>query len=303
MKVVRARRKKNTLLVYKRDPLRDHMLLISRNCSLIFLGSSYNNPFWKYKIISIPVANGTYKIKICSEDDLGNINSGLEGTVVVSYYVLPPKNVAVTSSGNTITLTWAVSTDGEPDNYVIYSNNGSGNVDKTTPLVTISGTLLTYSKSVANGSWKFIVEAKKNGVESNTMNVVSVDIPLPVPPKPGIPKGVTGLCLERVSIGKVKVSFLWPYGTEASSFNIYHDDGTGTISYSSPKFTFSRQTTLVQTYTTTKLHSLDSNIQYRFVVRAVNSDGVEETNTDEYLIEVDGVAPDNAEDLVLETIF
>jgi len=38
-------------------------------------------------------------------------------------------------------------------------------------------------------------------------------------------------------------------------------------------------------------------------VRAENSDGIEETNTDEYLIEVDGVAPSNAEDLTLETVF
>lgn len=303
MKIVKTKRKKNSLLVYKRDSLRNSLLVIGRNPNLIFLNSTFNNPFWMYKVISIPVANGTYKIKICSKDDLDNMNTGVEGSVVVSYFVLPPKNVAVTSSGNTITLTWEESTDGEPDSYVIYSNNGSGNVNKVTPLDTVLGSVLTYSKLVANGSWKFIVEAKKNGVESDTRNVVSVDIPLPVPPKPGIPKGVTGLCLERISIGKVKVSFIWPYGTSASSFNIYHDDGTGTISYTSPKFTFSRQSTLVQAYTTTKLHSLDENIQYKFVVRAVNSDGVEETNTDEYLIEVDGVAPDNAEDLVLETIF
>jgi hypothetical protein len=303
MVVVRSKRRKNSLILYKRDPLRGYKFVVGGNTTLLFLNSSFNNPFKTYELVSIPVANGTYKIKICSEDDLNNLNTGIEGTVVVAYYVLPPKDITITSSGNVITLNWAHSIDGEPDNYVIYSNNGSGNVDKVTPYATIDGSLLTYQTTVTDGTWKFVIEAKKNSVESNTMNVVEITVPYAIPPKPGIPYFVTGLCLERVSIGKVKLSFLWPHGALASTFNVYHDSGTGTVDYTTPKFTFARQSTLIQVYTTTQLHVLDQNINYKFAVRAENSDGIEETNTDEYLIEVDGVAPSNAENLILETIF
>jgi hypothetical protein len=303
MIILKSKRKKNAILLYKRDPLRGYKFVVGGNTNLLFLNSSYNNPFWNYELVSIPVANGTYKIKICSEDDLSNLNSGIEGQVTVAYYILPPKDVTISSLVNVITLNWAHSSDGAPDYYVIYSNNGSGNIDKTTPYTIIAGSLLTYSNTFTNGTWRFVVEAKKNSIESNTMNVVEITIPFAIPPKAGIPKTVTGLCLERISVGKVKISFLWPYGILASIFNVYHDSGTGVVDYSTPKFTFTRQTSLIQTYTTTQLHILDQNIQYKFAVRAENSDGVEETNTDEYLIEVDGVAPNNAEDLVLETIF
>jgi hypothetical protein len=303
MIVIKSKRKKNSIVLYKRDPMRGFKFVVGGNTSLLFMNSSFNNPFWIYELVSVSVANGTYKIKILSQDDLDNINSGIEGQVVVAFYILPPKNVAATSSGNNITLTWEDSADGEPDYYVIYSNNGSGNVDKVTPYDTISGSLKTYTDSFANGTWKFVVEAKKNSITSNSMNVVEITVPYAIPQKPGIPYASTGLSLERVSVGKVKISFLWPHGIMASKFNIYHDSGTGTVDYVTPKFTFTRQTSIIQVYTTTQLHTLDENIQYKFAVRAENSDGVEETNTDEYLIEVDGVAPSNAEDLVLETIF
>jgi len=303
MVIMRSKRRKNSLILYKRDPLRGYKFVIGGNTNILFLHSSFNNPFKTYELISTPMANGTYKIKIRSEDDLNNLNTGIEGTVIVAYYVLPPKEVTITSSVNLITLNWSHSADGVPDNYVIYSNNGSGNIDRTTPLATIGGSLLTYSDTFVDGTWKFVVEAKKNSITSNSMNMVEITIPFAIPPKPGIPYATTGLILERVSIGKVKLSFLWPHGIMASTFNIYHDEGTGTIDYSAPKFTMARQGTVIQTYTTSQLHSLDENINYKFAVRAENSDGVEETNTDEYLIEVDGVAPSEAEDLILETIF
>lgn len=304
MIILRSRRKKNSLISYKRDTLlRGYKFVIGTNTNIVFLHSTFNNPFWIYELISNPVSNGTYKIKVISEDDLSNSNVGVQGQVVVSYFVLPPKNVTISSSGNNITLNWEDSSDGEPDFYVIYSNNGSGNVDKVTPYTTISGSLKTFTDSFANGTWKFVVEAKEGLLQSNSMNVKEITIPFPIPPKAGIPYAATGLSLERISVGKVKISFLWPHGNLASVFNIYHDSGTGIVDYVTPKFSFSRQTQTIQTYTTSQLHALDQNVQYKFAVRAENSDGVEETNTDEYLIEVDGVAPSDAEDLILETVF
>lgn len=307
MKVLKTSRKKSTLTVFKRtNVFRFGKTIIGkRNTNLVFNNSFYSNPEVKFEILSIPVQNGTYKIKVQSLDNKGNINTGVEGTVIIDFYPLPPVDLTISGDVlNNVTLDWNHSVNGAPDYYVIYSNSGYGNIDRTTPLDTISGSLLTYTANLPDGNWKFVVESKKNSVESVNFKTVSIVLPLSayIPPSPGLGR-VTGLVLSNVSVGKVKIDFYWLYGSSASKFNIYSDNATGTIDYDTPYATFNRQNKLIQTYTTDRLHLTDEEKTYKFVVRACTSSDVEEENTDEYSIVVDGKAPDEIQDLTLGSIF
>lgn len=313
MIVCKTKRYKNSWISYNRTAkFRDSLVVFGKRRGHVVFMSNFNNIYITYQITSIPVGNGTYKIKITTTDDYNNESAGTEGTQIIAFYPLPPKSLAGSVSGNNVTLTWAHSINGAPTNYKVYGNGGSGNIiNRDTPLATLAGSLLTSTFAVANGQWKFVVESVTGSVESRSLITVTLAVPSTavIPPSPG-PSVIdstlsqpTGLMLEQISVGKVKIRFYWSHGTLASSFNIYHDSGTGTINYAAPAFSFARQSSLIQLYTTTQLHALDSVVTYKFVVRAVSANGVEETNTDEYSIEVDGAAPDNIVDLTLDSVF
>lgn len=313
MLVTKPSRYKNSYVSINRtEPFRDKLIVLGKKTGQVVFLTTFNNSYATFEIITNAVANGTYKIKITSTDNLGNENTGIEGTVVVANYPLPPVNleaVAGTVALSDVTLTWEHSVEGAPDSYVIYSNNGTGTtIDRTSPVATISGALLTYVHTTPiDGDWRYVVESVVSGVESNSQNIVFVTVPYteeaPEKPGPGGSLAVTGISLENVSIGKVKFSFLWIYGDNAANFRLYYDNGTGTVDYNTPLMTIARANQLVQTGTTDRLHVTNEEITYKFSVRAVNSAGVEETNTDTYSIVVDGLQPDDAIDLSLDTIY
>ncbi len=313
MLAVKTRRYKNSLIsVNRTERFRDNLILFGKKIAQTVFLTIFNNIYRTYEIITIPVSNGTYLIKVTSTDNLGNENVGVQGSVNVNFYPLPPVNLVATASSvilTNVTLTWEHSVEGVPDTYNIYSNNGSGNViDKSTPLASVAGNVLSYVHTTPiNGVWKYIVEAVDTGLESNNYNVAEATIPytaeLPNKPGPGGLLSATGISLENVSIGKVKLSFIWIYGADAASFNVYYDNGTGTIDYNTPLQNITRVDQLVQTGTTVRLHSTNEEITYKFAVRTVSPDGAEEQNTDTYSIVVDGLEPDDAVDLTLDTVY
>jgi hypothetical protein len=310
MKVFNTKRKKNSFISYNRTSIfRDTIVTFGKRKGHSVFLSFFNNSYKTYEIISVPISNGTYKIKIISVDNLNNENTGVEGNILVDFYPLPPKDLAGSVSGNNVTLTWNHSINGAPDNYKIYGNNGTGGrINKNTSIQTISGSLLTTTFTVTNGEWSFIVESYKNGKESDSFFIIKLTVPYTnvLPYDPGVPGNgsfaVTGLMLENISVGKIKISFYWFYGDNANKFRVYHDDGTGIIDYNTYKFEFDRQNKIVQTFTTSQLHYLDQDITYKFAVRSVNSYNKESKNTNEYEISVDGVAPNNVVDLILDTV-
>ena len=305
-----TKRRKNSLISFDRTRhFRDDLLLFSKRSGGVVFLTEFNNPYFTYEATTFPMVNGTHKVKVKSVDNLENENTGTEGQVVIDYFPLPPVNLSYSVSGNNVALTWSHPTDGAPTNYYIFGNGGLGNLDKSFPLHIISGSLTTYTFAVTNGVWKFVVDSYKNGKRSDSYMLITVYVPSSsyIPPKSG-PSGAglldkTGLSLSRVSVGRVKIDFLWLHGTNASRFNIYHDDATGVISYVAPKYSFSRIESLFQTYTTGQLHVTDDEKTYKFVVRAETTDGVEEENTDEYSISIDGKAPDEIVDLDLGSTF
>jgi hypothetical protein len=313
MIVTKTKRKKNSYISYKREKsFRDSLIVLGKGRGHVVFKTTFNNIYVMYEAISIPLSNGIYKVKITSVDNYDNENTGTEGNAVLAFYPLPPKNLSGTVSGSNVTLTWSHSINGAPDNYLVYGNGGSGNViDRSIPLYVLAGSLLTYTFAIGNGQWKFVIESRDNGQDSKSLIFLPLSVPSAsiVPPSPGPSNGdttlppMTGLILENVSIGKVKVQFYWPHGNKASKFRVYHDNGTGTISYASYAYEFTRQNSLIQTYTTTQLIFTNTLTTFKFVIRAVTIDNVEDLNTDEYSIVVDGLAPDNVDTLILDSIF
>lgn len=286
----------NLTEVYRFDPT----ILVQRSGTEVFFNGIYKNPFLIYQFTTKPLETGTYKVKIVSEDDLQNVNVGVQGTASVVTLPLPPRNLTVSVSGNNVTLNWDDPTSGSPDNYKIYGNGGSGKfIDRDTVLSILSGTLKTDTFAVADGDWRFVVESVVSGVESINLYLAKTQVPdtAIVPPSPGIGGifAVTNLTLRRISVGKVKIRFEWNFGDQADDFNVYHDGGTGTLNFTTPDFTFSRVPTRIQEFTTTQLHTVDENITFQFVVRSVNTLGNEDGNTSIYTIDVDGEAPDVVE--------
>jgi len=312
VKLPSARNFRDTLIVWPRH-----------DAQILFLNSVFNNPFLNYEVISFPVANDTYQIRVASEDDLSNVNTpGADpeafASVVVSAFTLPPINLDFTVSGNNVIFTWDHPSTGAPTTYNFYGIQNGNVIDRTTALATISGSLRTHTINLASGDWKVVLEATVGGVESENLNLAEFTTPdtAQAPPKAGLastsepnaevdqtnPFAVTGLELSNVSVGKVKIRFLWLWGSLASTFNVYNNGGSGDVDLVTPADTFARQAGIVQEFTTAQLHSVDTNQLWKFVVRAENSDLVEEKNTDIYEVLVDGVAPDLIEDIALDTV-
>lgn len=308
MLVVKTSRKRNSLISFNRERnFRDDLIVMSkRSGNTVFL-TTFNNIYVTYEIITTPLPNGTYKIKLTSVDNLFNEDSGVQDTVVIDFFPLPPIRVTATLSGNDVTLNWQQNGQSAPDYYIVYGNRGGDSViDRSTILSSVVGSLLTTTFTVADGSWNFIVESSKDGVLSSHTETVHVDVPANtvVPPKPGTgPNAATGISLKNISIGKVELKWLYLFGAQASSFNIYYDNGTGVVDYGTPLANVSRVNSLIQTFTTNQLHFTDDEIEYIFAIRAVSPNSVEEENEDEYSIVVDGEAPDNPIDLDLSSIF
>lgn len=312
MIALKSSRYKHKLISYKRtDVFRFNKVVFpDRKGNTVFLTNYFNNIYKQYEVISEPLPNGNYLLKVTDVDNVGNENVGIQKSVSITYFPLPPANVLATLNGNTVTFTWTTSADGVPSGgYVLYGNGGTGgNIDRTTVLATFLGSVNSGNYVAANGNWSFVLEAINNGIQSNSLYLVSLMIPITttVPPKVGTsgsnPLGVTGLMLSPVSVGCVSVSFLWLYGTGADTFNVYTDGGTGVMNYVTPAFTFARQSNLIQYYTTSQLSFIDGPTTFQFVVRA-QLNGVEEKNTDIYSISIDGKAPDLSQNVVVDTIF
>jgi len=304
MQIVLWKRKKANI-IYKNDNsvFRTHIKPLSkRTGGFIYLSEKFSDPNEYFQFTTRSLSDGSYKIKIVSEDNLGNKNTGTELSVNVKGYVLPPRLLLGAIVGNVVTLTWQHSSNGATSEYRVYGNGGNGTtINRDTVIKAINGSLTTTTFNVVNGTWLFVVEAYDGSTESENLNTVYLIAPSTsrIPESPGFGgtdesiNKITGIYLERVSVGKVRIRFYWLYGDSAESFNIYHDDATGTMSYDTPKFSFNRQQTYIQEYITSQLHSDDEDKTYKFVVRSITSDGVEDGNTNEYSIKVDGDAPSN----------
>lgn len=315
------------------------------NCHKLFM-LSVDNPYHNYKIRTTPLNSNTdYDFQVVSVDNLKNESVAVQGTVVVPEFQMFPRFINYTYlSSHAIRLTWQQPVDGEPDYYMIYTNNGSGEMDHDHVYQQVAGSITSVDLNLANNStWLLKVEANKNGKESRTKFIVEVKTPAESVPPPSIfiqntqllqidpdtgktlnssgngendetgevvitgsenttnqtvssPASFSGVTSSNINAGKIKFSFVWIYGSLATKFRLYHDNGTGTIDYGF-YYEFDRLNSIVQTFTTEQVYYGFDDKEYRFVVRPVNQFNVEDANTVEHRVLLDGIPPEEIENL------
>jgi hypothetical protein len=120
-----------------------------------------------------------------------------------------------------------------------------------------------------------------------------------------LPNAPTHLKVTPVALGKFRVS--WQYNRRGEDgainhFHIYYDNGTGTVSYTTP---YAEVTTLmggeIATYSYTT-GALSDGVTYKFGVRAVESHNDEEMNTNTASAIADATAPDDLSNLLARLV-
>jgi len=306
MRITPISRKVGFINLNTDETFRDETVLLSNN-GLILFKSTLMNLWTYYNVVTEQLSTNTHLFDIKALDNLNNESSLIEGSVEIDTYTMPPRFPVYTYiDRHHIKLSWKEPADGNPDNYVIYSNNGSGDIDTTSHFDVVSGTTKTKTYNLEMyRNWKFRIESLKDAVESNTKYELHMITPREnVVPPATFDKDIKNIAAtgENVSVGKLKITIVWLYGSWASSFRVYHDDGTGTINYSS-YIEFARQNGYVQTFTTSQICFSKEDTLFKFVIRAVSPDGVEEGNTVENSVILDGVAPSEATGLSIGSTF
>ena len=272
---------------------RDNNIIINGRGFII--SETFSNPIDLFTFTSETLRNGVHKFMIVGIDDVQNYTIADPVFVEVDGYPLAPLALAISDYDDDtkiVTLTWRHSNDYRIASYNVYHNGGSGAIDYDTIIDTIDYPTRTWvSDALGDGVWYFGVRSiNSSGIEEKNIVRVAQRIPLSgVPGSPGPPRGATSIVLHNISIGKVKINFVYVYGTQADGFYVYHDNGTGTIDFDTPTYTMSRSNTIYQSYLTPRLLFSENKV-FKFAVRAYNTYGTD-GNTDEYSIIVDGIRP------------
>jgi len=276
-------------------PFRSNNVIV--NGRALVLSDTFSNPIDSFIFISQTLRNGIHKFMIVGVDDVQNYTIADPVFVEIDGYPLAPLSLRVSvydDVNRTVTLTWLHPSDYNIAGYNVYHNGGSGAIDYNTIIDTISYPNLTWtSDALGDGIWYFGVRSiSGNDIEEKNIARVARRIPLVGTPGTvgGPPLAARNVVLQNISIGKVKINFIYVYGTQADGFYIYHDNGSGTIDFDTPTYTISRGGTIYQSYLTPRLLFAENKI-FKFGVRAYNTYGTD-GNTNEYSIVVDGVRPE-----------
>ena len=295
----------------------DHVMFGKRNSSVMFLHGVFENPYWMYNLITEPLEAGTYKFKIVGYDNLDNYNTGVEASATIEDIPYPPLNLTIESvDNNRVILQWDASTDGATvDRYAVYGNGGSGLIDRSHVLATITPPDTTAILDVSAGDWWFVVESVSGNKESINYftvgaSVLVAETPTQVGTYPNNPPVIPdttpntplNVSLNNYSVGRCQITFLWVYDANASHFRIYTDNATGVMDWTNHIARFERQDGEVQQFVTDQLIFVDEDVEYKFGIRAESPDGVVEQNMVVYTVTLDGKAPDNAIHVETEVI-
>lgn len=304
-------RKHIPLKVNNSEDFRDSVIFMPTRAGMLLpLYSSYANPYVYYEIITKQLNSGDNLFRIDTIDGNDNENEGSVITINVPDRVLPPRFLTATISGTTATITWEHSVDGPPDRYALFGTSDiSLAMDRVNEFngISVDGSITSMTVSLPTpGTYRFTVDSKI-GTELSD-NFITVDVTSPasaiVPPKvineislTEIDIGQLDIFATNIPTGKLNLRFVWVHGDQVASFNLYHDGGTGTVDFGSP-ITFNRQTAIVQNFTTEQISFHNVDTTFKIVVRAVTADGVEDTNTFENTVILNGSVPPDADSVM-----
>ncbi|MBI4032520.1 hypothetical protein HY374_02330 [Candidatus Berkelbacteria bacterium] len=179
-----------------------------------------------------------------------------------------PTNVVVLlDNTNRAVLSWTDSATLGIDAYRIYSNAGSGDVQLASPIATLDDDAVSYTTGVLNpGTWKFLVRAVKNSVESTNTTPATITIPVPAGATDTTAPAKPSNLLAKAEDGQVKLT--WNTVADAVGYHVRYREATNTDT--------SAYTTLFvsgQSMSETTVKSLTNGILYEFGVAADDAAG------------------------------
>jgi len=185
-----------------------------------------------------------------------------------------PTNLSATVlSGGGIKLTWTASSSSDVSQYNIYRATTSGGENYTSPTYTVLVGTNSYNdtSTTAEVTYYYVVRAQDSAgnIETNTNEVsaqASISTALSAP---------TDLTATPLVDGSIQLTWTASSSSDVSQYNIYRATTSGGQDYTSPTYTV-----LVgaNSYTDT---STTAEVTYYYVVRAQDSAGNIETNTNE----------------------
>jgi hypothetical protein len=219
------------------------------------------------------VADGSYRYHVRATNTAGS-SGWTAGTAdcVVSITTplpgLPPAPATITypasSSTGQYTVSW-VSSSGATSYQLERSNNAG-----STWTQVYSGANLSYSESVADGSYRYHVRATNTAGSSGwTTGTTDCVVSITTPPPPALPLAPTTITYPaNSSTGRFTIS--WASSTGATSYRLQrlrlnNDDSRWTQVYSGPNTSYSENIT--------------TGGSYRYRVRAINTAGASDWKT------------------------
>lgn len=225
------------------------------------------------------ITDATWYATVKAYDVTGNVSigNGYSNGIIVDSTAPTGGSISINAGAtyaidNSVALTLNATDSWTP----IQMNFSNDNFSNSSGWETYSATK-TYTLPAGDGAKTVYVKFKDAGDNTTVVYSSSVTLDTTAPNAP------TSLTSTLLSGGRVKIDFTASTSSDAANYKIYSDGGTGTINYLAPVATLTSPTT---TWTSGAL-----NGAYKYVVRATDNTGNQETNTTIVAVTADGVAP------------
>ena len=229
-------------------------------------------------------ADGSHSVPVTATDGASNsATSSITLTLDNTAPSAPTSLTATAIAGGSIKLTWTASSSGDVDKYNIYRATISGGENYSSATYQVSSGIVTHTDtSTTDGvTYYYVVRAQDaaGNIETNTTEV-SATASGTGPPAP------TNLTATAIVGGSIKLTWI-PSSpeTNVAQYNIYRATESGQEDYTS-----SLASVLAGTATYTDTTTTDG-VTYYYVVRAQDSIGNIETNTNEASATADATSP------------
>ena len=198
-----------------------------------------------------------------------------------SYAADVPENISLSSTEDSITLSW--DGDSDADTYNVYWGTASDNLNQTAS-VTDPTTEFTITGLTAGNEYFIAVSSVDNSVESERSAVQSIT----TSEDTEAPESPTGFKITAVSdITETSARFKWDENSESDmdKYTIYHGSASET---------YNTEITVDAGRTTKTVSALTRGNRYFFTITAVDSSGNESAQADELIVDTkpDDLAPD-----------
>src|SRR3989339_1810844 len=231
---------------------------------------------YTYSLDTTGYANGVHTIKAVATDTIAQTaNAQISVTVNNVAPVDNPPTINITAPVNNsivsgiVTISGTASDDNGVSSVMFYVDNILKSTDTTVPFVyTIDTTQYSNGTHIIK-----VIATDTIGQTANAQITISIDNTLPVITPP--PKPVSYLTASSLQDRKIQLNWLRDEsdGADITGYNIYMASGSNNMNYTTAMYVVEGGE--ITTYT---IPNLSADRESRFVVRAVDTNGVEDTN-------------------------